>query len=113
MDEDDILRLNPCYLLGEIPYLGQPMTLVLPRDKAIAFLKSENKIIATRKNNEKTLLEHLPDMVSIQYTVQQGDFLHRIAMQYGCTVDDICRWNNLPGNSLSVGMTLVIWTKKP
>ena len=112
VDEDVIRRLNPCYRLGEIPYLGQPMTLVLPRDKAIAFLKAENQIVATRKNVQQTLPEHQKGMSSIQYIVQNGDFLHKIAIRYGCTVDDICRWNGMTDKNISVGMKLVIWTKE-
>ena len=111
MDENAIRELNPCYLLNEIPYMGQPMILVLPRDKAIDFLKAENKIIATRKNTNTILPEQLPGMTSIQYTVQPGDFLHKIAVRYGCTVDDICRWNNLSDRNLSAGMKLIIWTR--
>jgi len=113
MDEKDIRQLNPAYLLNEIPYMGQPMTLVLPRKKAIAFLEAENQIIATRENTKMILPELLPDMMTVQYTVQPGDFLHRIAVRYKCTVDDICRWNNLADRNLSAGMKLVIWTKKP
>ena len=113
MDESAIRRLNPCYQLGEIPYMGKPMTLVLPRDKAIAFLLAENQIIATRKHIERLLPEQQPGVVSIQYTVQQGDFLHKIAMRYGCTIDDICRWNNMTDKNLSAGTKLVIWTTKP
>jgi len=111
MDENDIRKLNPGYLLNEIPYLGQPMILVLPRNKAIDFLKAENKIIATRKNTGNILPEQLPGMISVQYTVQPGDFLHKIAVRYGCTVDDICRWNNMNDRNLSAGMKLVIWTR--
>ena len=111
LDEDIIRRLNPCYRLGEIPYLGLPMTLVLPRDKAIAFLKAENQIVATRKNTQNILPEHQQGMTPIQYTVQHGDFLHKIAILYECTIDDISRWNNLTDRNISVGMKLVIWTK--
>ena len=113
MNESDLRRLNPCYRTDEIPYMGQPMTLVLPRDQAIAFLKTENQIIATKKDFEKTLPEQQQGMISVEYTVQQGDFLHKIAMQYGCTVDDICRWNNIPDKNLVAGMKLVIWKKTP
>ena len=113
MDESVIRRLNPCYLTGEIPYTGKPMTFVLPRDKAIAFLMAENQIIATRKNVERMLPEQQPGVTSIQYTVQQGDFLHKIAMRYGCTIDDICRWNNMTDTNLPAGIKLVIWTLRP
>ena len=112
LDENTIRKLNPCYRLNEIPYMGQPMTLVLPRDKALAFLKAENRIIVTRKNPDKMLPEHQQGMASIQYTVRKGDFLHKIAMYHGCTVDDICRWNKLTDKRLSAGMKLLIWTKK-
>ena len=111
MDESDVRELNPCYLLNEIPYMGQPMVLVLPRDKAIDFLKAENRIIATRKNSSNILPEEMPGMTSVRYTVQAGDFLHKIAVRYECTVDDICRWNNLTDKNLSAGMKLIIWTK--
>jgi membrane-bound lytic murein transglycosylase D len=112
LDESAIRELNPCYLLNEIPYMGQPMILVLPREKAIDFLKAENQIIATRKNTKNILPEQLPGMTSLQYIVQPGDFLHKIAIRYGCTVDDICRWNNMTDRNLSSGMKLVIWTRK-
>ena len=111
LDENILRQLNPSYRRGEIPYLGQPMTLVLPREKALDFLMAENKIIASRKNNNNILPEHQPNMISIQYTVQPGDFLHRIALRYGCTVDDIIRWNNLTDRNLTAGRKLVIWTK--
>ena len=111
MDESVIRRLNPCYLLSEIPYMGQPMTLVLPHDKAIAFLKAENQIIATQNQARYILPEQLPGMISVEYIVQQGDFLHKIAIRYECTVDDICRWNNLEDRNLSAGMKLVIWMR--
>jgi len=113
MDESDIRRLNPSYLLNEIPYMGKPMTLTLPREKALEFLRSKNQILATLKTTNTILTEQLPGMVSIQYTVQSGDFLHRLAIRYGCSVDDICRWNNLNDRSLTTGMKLVIWTRNP
>jgi len=113
MDEKDIRKLNPCYLINEIPYvIGQPMTLVLPSDKALEFLRAENQILATPKTVNKILPEKQSGMTSIQYTVKPGDFLHKIAMQYGCTVDDIIRWNKLPNNNLAAGMKLIIWVPK-
>jgi membrane-bound lytic murein transglycosylase D len=87
------------------------MTLVLPRDKAIAFLKAENQLLATRKSVKDTLPEHQQGMTSIQYVVQNGDYLHKIAIRYGCTIDDLCRWNKLNDRNISAGMKLVIWTK--
>ena len=110
MDENHISRLNPVYQLNEIPYMGQPMTLVLPRTKAIEFLRTENMVIAQRNTNN-LLPEQQPGMTTIIYSVQPGDFLHKIAMQFGCTIDDIVRWNRLIDRELAIGTNLVIWTR--
>ena len=112
IDEVSIRRLNPTYLRNEIPDMGLPMPLVLPRRSAIEFLKSKNQIIANPVTANNVLPEQRPGMISVQYTVQPGDFLHKIAMRFGCTIDDISRWNNLSDRNLTAGMKLVIWTRE-
>ncbi len=112
LSESTIRQFNPCYRLNEIPETGQPMILVLPKEKALAFLEAENRIISTQKSGEAVLPENREGMASFNYPVRKGDFLHKIALHYGCTVDDICRWNNLTSKALSIGMTLIIWIKK-
>lgn len=42
------------------------------------------------------------------HKVAQGETLFSISRQYGVTVGDIMKWNNLQGNDLSVGQALVI-----
>ena len=42
------------------------------------------------------------------YTVKPGDTLYGISNQYGVSVDDIIRLNNLTNTSLSIGQTLEI-----
>ena len=44
------------------------------------------------------------------YTVKSGDSLYSIARQYGLTVDEIKRYNNLTSNLLSIGQKLKIPT---
>ena len=44
------------------------------------------------------------------YIVRNGDTLYGIANRYGVSVDDLRRYNNLPGNLLSVGQQLFIPT---
>ena len=112
MNQSDIRRLNPCYLRDEIPYMGQPMSLVLPRDKALEFLKAQNQIITMSKTVNNSLPENRPGMITVQYTVQSGDFLHKIAMLFECTIEDICRWNNLTDRNVTTGMKLLIWTRE-
>lgn len=43
-----------------------------------------------------------------RYTVQRGDTLYGIAKQFGTTVADIKRINNLNSDSISVGQVLII-----
>ena len=112
MDERSIRRLNPSYLRNEIPYMGDPMPLVLPRRKAIEFLMAKNQIIANPIMASNVLPEQRPGMILVRYTVQPGDFMHKIAMRFGCTIDDISRWNNMDDRNLTIGMNLMIWTRE-
>ena len=42
------------------------------------------------------------------YVVQRGDSLYSIAREYGTTVDDLKRTNNLTSNLLNIGQRLII-----
>ena len=45
----------------------------------------------------------------LPYVVQAGDTLNALAVKYHCTVDDLCRWNNIKDpNLLLVGQKLII-----
>ncbi|WP_020532825.1 LysM peptidoglycan-binding domain-containing protein [Flexithrix dorotheae] len=47
------------------------------------------------------------------YTVKQGDWLDKIADQYGTTAQEIMRLNKLPNNNLYIGQRLLIPSAKP
>ena len=51
--------------------------------------------------NEKRLL----------YTVEQGDYLGRIAKEYDVKIYEIKNWNNLTSSKLSIGKKLVLYVK--
>lgn len=42
------------------------------------------------------------------HIVKKGDTLYRIAQSYGCSVNDIMKWNNLKNNNLKIGQQLII-----
>lgn len=42
------------------------------------------------------------------YVVQAGDYLYRIASEFGITVDELITWNSLESNSLYVGQELIV-----
>jgi membrane-bound lytic murein transglycosylase D len=46
---------------------------------------------------------------NIVHVVQAGEYLHKIAMKYSCTIENLKAWNNLNGNSLYPGQVLSIW----
>lgn len=43
-----------------------------------------------------------------EHIVQKGDTLYNISKRYGCTVEELQRWNSLDGNNISLGQTLKI-----
>ena len=48
----------------------------------------------------------------VNYTVQSGDTLWEIARSHKVGVKELAKWNNMaPGDSLSIGQSLAIWTK--
>lgn len=42
------------------------------------------------------------------HTVAKGDTLYNISKRYGCSVEDLKRWNHLKDNSISLGQELII-----
>lgn len=109
--------LNPCYIRDYIPDTEKPQALVLPSDKILTFLKLENQIYSrtndtadyfdvVNKSNDTTGLK------KTFYIVSQGDFLHKIALKYECSIENLKKWNNLKKDNLETGQKLVVWIKK-
>jgi membrane-bound lytic murein transglycosylase D len=112
----DALRfLNPMYKAGFIPEMGKPMVLMLPSDKVSTFIKHENDILGrklevidyhqARRNSAST-----ENKVKGVYTVRSGDFLHKIAYEHNCSIEDIREWNNLKDDTLKPGQLIVYWS---
>ena len=50
----------------------------------------------------------------VEYRVRSGDSLWTIAQRYGVSTSELASWNAMaPGDTLSVGRDLVIWTDDP
>ncbi|MFC2086849.1 transglycosylase SLT domain-containing protein [Bacteroidota bacterium] len=105
--------LNPAYKLGYIPKNGDRIGIVLPSNKIVAFIQSENKIYAdflSSKNSEfKIETEKIQNQVKIIHDVKKGEFLHMLALKYHCSIENIVNWNNLQDKSLREGQVLDIW----
>jgi membrane-bound lytic murein transglycosylase D len=58
--------------------------------------------------------EAIGGRVRISYGVQDGDSLWTISQRFGCSVDDLRKWNDLPpsGRNLRSGSVLAIWQQQ-
>ncbi len=114
---EHIRFLNPAYKRDYIPELKYPALLVLPADKVIQYLKNETYILGSFHEpvDYNLLLKNAgntDNKVKIVHIVQKGEFLHKIALQYGCTIENIRAWNNLQDLSAYPGQQLIIWVDK-
>ena len=91
----DALRfLNPEYKAGFIPEMGKPMILCFQVKKYWLLSGHENDILGkklevvdyhqARANSAST-----ENKIIGVYTVQSGDFLHKIAYEHNCHIEDI------------------------
>ena len=114
----EIVRfLNPVYRRDFMPDMGKPLVLWLPSDKIKLFVKKE-QVIYNTKVDHPTFHDVLANSgniegkIKIQHRVKSGEYLHKIAIIYGCTIDDILAWNPNADNNLNKGEYLDIWIDK-
>lgn len=110
----ELEKLNPVYKKHFIPQLNKPCLLVLPEDRIEDYLQAEKDILGVSLPVESyiTLLAKAGDIsnrTKIYHTVQPGEYYHKIALQYNCTVENIKAWNNLSSMILHPGQILEIW----
>ena len=75
------------------------------------FLQVGQELIVVDPSNGEEPEEPDPDPEEPDdniYVVQSGDYLYRIANEFGITVDNLIDWNNLESNSLFVGQELIV-----
>ncbi len=112
--EQQIAFLNPLYKTGYIPATENRCLLVLYEDDIINFIRNENEIYNSTITR-LTYFDLLKDSTSTDnrkcyiHVVQNGDFCHKLAMKYNCTIENIMAWNNLEDGSLYPGQQLKIW----
>lgn len=80
-------------------------------------LKSANNLTSNLLSVGQSLIiprntpEVTPPGEYVVYTVKSGDTLYKIASQYGVSVNDIIKFNQLPSTSLSINQQLLIPSK--
>jgi membrane-bound lytic murein transglycosylase D len=114
---DQIRFLNPVYRRDYVPELGYPAVLVLPADKVSTYLRKEVSILGyyAEPVNYNYLVKNAgntDNKTRIIHIVEKGEFFHKIALRYGCTVENIKAWNTLNDTALYPGQKLEIWVDK-
>ena len=95
MNLSDLYLLNPGYNRWATDPDG-PHKLLILRDKEATFTKNIAQLPAEKR------------LTWVRYTIKQGDFLLDIARSFGVTVDVIRDVNNIKGNFIRTGDTLLI-----
>ncbi|PKQ62729.1 hypothetical protein BZG02_10985 [Labilibaculum filiforme] len=109
-----VRELNPIYKCDLIPLCELPAKLVLPIAKVGDFIDSE-EIIYGMKEEPKKYLELQKDLSStdgkycILHKVEAGEYFHKIAMKYACTINNIKEWNDMESPDIFIGQKLKIW----
>jgi len=115
--------LNPAYKHNFIPKNKEANTLCLPTNKIGDFLTNEEKIYASKTEQDKkdsvAFAQNMPIQSSsttkrgdaVVYTVKSGDVLGKIAQRFHCRVSQIKDWNNLYSDRLNIGQKLYIYAK--
>ena len=108
-------ELNPVYRRDFIPNIDRKTVLILPRGKVLKFLKEEESIFRSKNSGSDFPKRKIgspsakENKKKITHVVEKGEYFHKIAMKYNCTIAEIRKWNNLPDNNLHVGQKLEIW----
>lgn len=115
---EELQFLNPSYKLDIIPHVkGENYTLRLPREKVGLFVTNEDSIYKYVREEfakrEKPLPQFFDNDTKVTYRVRSGDYLGKIARQYGVRVSQIKQWNGLRSNNLRIGQRLTIYPRKP
>jgi len=110
----EIEWLNPVYRKGIIPDLPEPCILILPKNHILNYIRNESRIIAVSvpEKDYNTLIAFAgttDNRKMITHTVRSGEYFHKIAINYNCTIENIKAWNNLNSLNAYPGQILKIW----
>ena len=112
---DSIIKMNPSYIHNIIPGTSAN-ELRLPSNLVDRFIQQEKEFYAFAKTEFDKMEKPLPDLYSIDsklvYKVKYGEFLGKIARNFGVKVSDIKRWNNLKNDNIKENQKLIIFPKR-
>jgi membrane-bound lytic murein transglycosylase D len=109
--------LNPQYKRQFIPDCRKLCTLVLPAGLIVPYIKAEQQILSYQipPINYHVLCMNAgvtKNRIPVTHTVEKGEFFHKIAMHYNCTIENLKAWNGMQSTSLYPGQKLTIWIEQ-
>jgi len=115
--EDYIRFLNPTYRRGIVPKSSEGYAVRLPVSKIEDYIRNEDKIA---RSVPQSITFHdieantgsTENRVKVTHKVLADDYLHKIAVQYNCTVNDIRIWNPSVESDLNIGQPIIVWVDK-
>lgn len=107
-------ELNPMFKKGYIPAIEDTFVLIIPRKKVLEFIQNKDKAAISTYNSSSykdlpSANEVKKDRIKITHTVRKGEYFHKLAVQYNCTMENIKTWNNLDSNNIHSNQKLDIW----
>lgn len=129
VDKAVLDRLNPAYTLSVIPASGQEKyPLFIPQGKALEFAGLEDSMYHHRdtfyfdlkspeKENKTASGAPAPrvpggDYTPVNYTIKSGDNIGFLAEWFDTPASDIRYWNDIHGNMIRAGQTIVVYVPK-
>jgi len=114
---DSLKFLNPAYVHNIIPLIkNKDHFLTLPQIYTENFIQKESIIYeqaALDYDSREKPLPHLYELNSrTVYKVVSGDFLGKIANNYGVNISNIKKWNKLKNDRLNIGQRLILFPRK-
>ncbi|MBN2595449.1 transglycosylase SLT domain-containing protein [Labilibaculum sp.] len=109
-----VRELNPIYKRDLIPLCELPAKLILPIEKVGEFIDLE-EVIYGIKDEPKKYLDLQKDLSATEgkyciiHSVEPGEYFHKIAMKYNCTINNIKEWNEMDSPDIFIGQKLKIW----
>lgn len=104
VDQEQIVRLNG--LSGSTIYPGQTLKL---QEFASAEVRTTLPAVRTPPQTEAPRnpeAEALPAPAPLTHKVEAGQTLYSLSRRYGVKVEDLVKWNSLPGTGLRTGQVL-------
>ena len=114
---DSLKFLNPAYIHSIIPLIkNKDHYLPVPQIYSEKFIKKESIIYEQAALDYGSREKPLPQLYELNsrtlYRVISGDFLGKIANNYGVNISDIKKWNKLKNDRLNIGQRLILFPRK-